>query len=68
MHHRARWFSGEDKTMIERDKSVREPREPDDAPMGARKARPSEEQQLQPAGEKPRARGAATEAAAGTKD
>ena len=52
--------------MIERDKSIREPREPDDAPMGAKNARPSEEHILKPAGEKPKASGAETEGAAGT--
>jgi hypothetical protein len=54
--------------MIERDKSMREPREPDDAPIGAKKARPSEEHLLKPTDEKPKVRGSETEAAAGTED
>jgi hypothetical protein len=50
--------------MTEVDKSVRAPRTPDDAPIGARNARPSDEHLLKPADEKPRPRGADTEAAA----
>jgi hypothetical protein len=58
-------FFGQETIMIERDKSLRTPREPDDAQPGARNARPDEEHLLKPdEEERPKARGAATEAAA----